>query len=134
MRALAMYSWLVFLTVATSLSNVLSAEQLDGQLTLDQIRTKALSIKKEVESMRGNAVCANRSECRAIGYGAKPCGGPSGYLVYSTRDTNAALLESKVREFNAVVRELNVRRQLLSDCLFVSQPPVTCAQNKCVAN
>ena len=134
MKTLAMHSLLVFFIVATSLSNVLSAEQLDGDITIEQIRTKALSIKKEVESMRGNAVCVNRSECRAIGYGAKPCGGPSGYLVYSTRDTSAALLESKVREFNAVVRELNVRRAAVSDCLFVSQPSVTCAQNRCVTN
>ena len=42
----------------------------------------------------GPATCSSTDECKTIGIGAKACGGPGGYLAWSTRDTDADKVRS----------------------------------------
>ena len=44
----------------------------------------------------GAARCENVAQCRSIGIGAKPCGGPWDYLIYSILDTDVKLLNERV--------------------------------------
>src|SRR5204862_7021483 len=48
--------------------------------TLDQYRSELQGLRTEIQGIVGDAACTYDSECKAIGYGSQPCGGPSSYL------------------------------------------------------
>jgi len=123
---------LLLLLEAICLKPSFSTENNLGRLTIEELRNKVLPLDREIKAIIGAAVCANDNECRVIGYGAKPCGGPGGYLSYSVISTNVTLLEQKVSEFNALGRELNLRTGIASDCAVVPKPGVSCIENRCV--
>ena len=71
-------------------------------------------------------------ECRALPFGAKPCGGPWEYLIYSTTDTDTLKIEEKVDAYNEWNRVLNSRYGYISDCGIAAEPQLLCLNGKCV--
>ena len=86
-------------------------------------------IKVEVGTCRAESV----DECRAIAFGAKPCGGPWRYLIYSTATSNEDRLRKLVAEYNALERKLNAEEGRASDCRAVGPPKVALSRGICVA-
>ena len=78
-------------------------------------------------------MCGDEFECRYIAFGAKPCGGPWEYLIYTTSiDTEE--LELLVTEFNAQEANYNETCGAISDCAVALEPTgFTCEDNQCVA-
>ena len=99
--------------------------------TLDHYRSELQGLRSEIQGIVGDAACTHDSECKAIGYGSKPCGGPSSYLPYSVKNTDVPLLEGKVRQFDALQRAYQEKVRIVSDCRLVPKPVVTCEQNRC---
>ena len=99
--------------------------------TLDQYRSELQGLRTEIQGIVGDAACTYDSECKAIGYGSKPCGGPRSYLPYSVKNTDVPLLEGKVRQFNALQRAYQEKVRIFSDCMMVPKPVVTCEQERC---
>ncbi|MDG1730106.1 MAG: hypothetical protein P8K68_00050 [Algibacter sp.] len=90
-------------------------------------------LKAEIENLARASICGDTFECKFIAFGSKPCGGPWGYLVYSTSiDTEA--LKKKVDTYNSKEASFNTRWDIVSDCA-VANPPVSvnCENNACVA-
>lgn len=123
----------MFFLAAICFNHSFSAEKSVAPTTLEELRKKVLPLDREVKAIIGDAVCASDNECRLIGYGAKPCGGPGRYLPYSIKSTNVVSLEEKVKEFNALGRELNLRAGIASDCMLTPKPRVSCIEGRCVA-
>jgi hypothetical protein len=80
----------------------------------------------------GSAPCSGDGECRHIAFGAKPCGGPWRYLVYSTRNVDPDLLADIVSRHNAVNAVFNRRWRAISDCSLPPVPRAGCALGSCV--
>ena len=99
--------------------------------TLDQYRSELQGLRTEIQGIVGDAACTYDSECNAIGYGSKPRGGPSSYLLYSVNNTDVPLLEGKVQQFNALQRAYQGKLRIFSDCMVVPKPVVTCEQERC---
>lgn len=76
--------------------------------------------------------CSNPEDWSFAGIGAKPCGGPSGYIAYSNEiDTNEFL--DKLQKYNAAVRKHNEENGLISDCALVNPPKsIRCEDGKAV--
>jgi len=110
-----------------------SAQAEEGSRALDQDREKLMHLDQSVRGIIGDAACTDNTDCRLMGYGSKPCGGPAGYVAYSIKGTNVALLEEKVLEFNALALELDRRTGTVSDCTLASKPEVKCVQGRCFA-
>lgn len=89
--------------------------------------------KKAIEDLAATSVCNEAFTCEAIAFGSKPCGGPTGYLVYST-SIDIEKLEKIVFEYNKSEADYNSKWGVISDCALVT-PPATlkCENNKCVA-
>jgi hypothetical protein len=64
------------------------------------------------------------SSCKAAPIGAKPCGGPWSYLVYSSSSTNEPRLLSLISKYDARQAYLNRKHGAVSDCAYVSAPRV----------
>lgn len=62
------------------------------------------------------------SECKVVPYGAKACGGPRGFLVYSASSTDEKKLQSLTAEFSRLEAEKNKEEGSMSDCSITPEP------------
>ena len=120
----------IALLVAVACVAIPRSEAADER-TLDQYRSELHGLRTEIQGIVGDAACTHDSECKAIGYGSKPCGGPSSYLAYWVKNTDVPLLEGKVQQFNALQRAYQGKLRIFSDCMVVPKPVVACEQKKC---
>jgi hypothetical protein len=90
-------------------------------------------LRAEVMRLIGDASCNDVSQCRTIAFGAKPCGGPWQYLVYSTAITDSTALAAAVARYNAREAEINRAEGRMSDCAFVAPPNLARVNGRCVA-
>jgi len=87
----------------------------------------------EIRHLIGDAAAQDSTDCHTIGYGDKPCGGPWGYLVYSSRGIDEAQLERLVGEYNEANENYNRAAGIGSDCDAGPPPPrVGCIDGRCV--
>ncbi|MFW6040036.1 MAG: hypothetical protein ACOC9N_03055, partial [Gemmatimonadota bacterium] len=73
------------------------------------------------------------ASCRAIPFGAKPCGGPWTYLIFSVERTDSAELASLVERYNAAERRLNELEGRMSDCSVPTRPTLDVRDGRCTA-
>ena len=90
------------------------------------------ALKTEVLLLVGEADCSEIGACRSLPLGAKPCGGPWEYLIYSTTNSDTLRIKEKVEEYNEWNRVLNSRYGYVSDCGIVEEPQLLCLNGKCV--
>lgn len=86
---------------------------------------------RELRAVVGPAACSSDSECRTLPVGAKACGGPAGYLAWSTRDTDEQKLQAlAARQADAQRRE-NRAASMRSNCAVVTDPGAVCLASRC---
>ena len=95
--------------------------------TAERLQELSTMIVKEI----GTPTADEPSQCKLIAVGSKPCGGPAGYLVYSTTKSNEAKLKQMVAEFNQLAQQFNQERKLMSDCMLVTEPKMEFADGLC---
>ncbi len=89
------------------------------------------SLRTAVHRLVAEPVCESVQDCRAVAFGAKPCGGPWTYLVYSVRATDSTRLARAVARYNQREEELNREEGRMSDCAFVTEPELECRAGRC---
>ena len=91
------------------------------------------ALKTEIENLANTSICDDGFECQFIAFGSKPCGGPAGYLIYST-SVDTEKLENLVLNYNEQHAEFNTKWGIVSDCSIVNPPSsINCENNVCVA-
>lgn len=65
--------------------------------------------------------------------GAKPCGGPWRYVVFSTATADSVRLVAAAAEHTVLEAEQNRRTGAVSDCRFVAAPTLSCSRGYCVS-
>ncbi len=119
------FAFSVFLTVSSCLSDDIPSEC--------QNRLNHLSdLKIEILDLMDTSVCGEEYECRYIGVGSKPCGGPWEFLFYTT-SIDTLELQSLVAAYNALEADYNENCDAVSNC-STPVPPVdfTCENNQCI--
>ncbi|HSK71734.1 MAG TPA: hypothetical protein VK892_08570 [Pyrinomonadaceae bacterium] len=94
-------------------------------------KDKLTKLKKAIDAQIGKPKAKRSAQCRVIAFGAKPCGGPRTYLVYSTLKTNESKLERLVNEYNSLEDKYNKENDLASDCMMVTEPEVALHNGMC---
>ena len=87
---------------------------------------------KVITDMIALPVCSTSMQCSSVALGAKPCGGPWRYLVYSDVNVNEPELQRRTAELFAFELEYNRRNGIASDCMWVGPPRPGCVDNVCV--
>ena len=105
----------------------------DSNPTMEYEENALMASKKIIEDLAATSVCNESTECKYIAFGSKPCGGPLGYLIYSTSiDVNT--LEQLVEEYNQNQADFNTKYGVFSDCTIVNPPSsLICENNTCIA-
>lgn len=82
----------------------------------------------------GPARCQSDAVCRSIGVGHKPCGGPAGYLAWSTESSRESELRARVAAHAQAEADAQARDGRVSNCMVTPDPGARCdlATQRCV--
>lgn len=124
-----MNNFFKLLAITLCLQNFSCMKQADN---VEIISAETLVAKKQkIVAYINNFPCSAAVGCKSIAFGAKPCGGPWEYLVYSNA-VNLTELQSMVADYNQTEASFNLQTGALSDCMAVSPPAkVGCINGKC---
>ncbi len=127
MRRIGITSLLALLAVAALAAGC----QGDPDEAGDLARLQAM--EAEIDDLIGDAACQGAGDCRAVAFGAKPCGGPWTYKVFAASQVDTVELLRLVAAYNKHNELLNERWGWMSDCMHVSEPGVDCLDGHCRA-
>jgi len=85
----------------------------------------------QLRAMGSDAACNSDQQCRTVPLGAKSCGGPEGYLAYSTARTDSARVAELAERYRKERSAANARSGMASDCRFIADPGAACVAGKC---
>lgn len=81
----------------------------------------------------GEARCSEPAQCRTVAVGHKACGGPSGYLVWSSaHNGDGARVQALAERHRELSRQEVLRSGQLSNCAMVTDPGAQCQAGRCV--
>ena len=79
-----------------------------------------------VQVLIADATCSSDTQCATIGVGAKACGGPEGYLAWSTARTDPGALRAAAQREADAARSEQSARGMVSNCSIASDPGAFC--------
>lgn len=123
MRRGLLLSTLLMATSACSMSE----ESMALSVAPSELATRLAAIK----AMIGDAAADDAAQCKMIGVGHKPCGGPAFYLPYSTRDVDERQLVQLITAYNQLAMQHNQQSGMISDCAIVPIPQVNYVDGFC---
>lgn len=134
-----LYRALLFGVVASLLSTACDRFPIGDIFNLDLGAKQEQKDRRQLRKMRaaideavGEAGCEDVEDCRFIALGAKPCGGPWEYLVYSVTQTDAVGLAEQVAAYNRFESQMNSKYGYASDCALPPEPQLGCVEGRCV--
>ena len=75
----------------------------------------------------GDAACDSDAQCRTLGVGAKACGGPEGYLAWSSKVNGQGTRLAAMAAAHSTEREReNERSGMRSNCAVTQDPGAVC--------
>lgn len=91
----------------------------------------SVRLGRELRAAIGPAACMADTQCRSLPVGAKACGGPAGYLAWSTQSGDAQRIAAlAAQQADAERREIEASG-LRSNCALVADPGVACVAGRC---
>lgn len=79
----------------------------------------------------GEAEADHLSQCSMLPIGAKPCGGPWGYLVFSSKISSETYLKKLINRYNELDAKRNIAEGRFSTCDFARIPDLVLDDGKC---
>jgi len=112
------------------IGSVLGCEQAENA---QEISAKHLEKQlAEIRSIINADTCSESGECRILAYGSKACGGPQGYLLFSS-NLDVEALTRMVEDYNKAEDDYNKKYNVISDCMLALPPnKLACENGKCV--
>lgn len=112
------------------LSFFASCEQAAGQ---QEITREELDRQfKGIEAFIAEGNCSSKDQCSFMPYGSKACGGPQGFLVFSTA-IDVDKLRTMVNDYTEAEKRYNNANGIMSDCSIPAEPQkLECKDGKCI--
>ncbi len=93
----------------------------------------AARLRQEIAAVVSDASwCRNIVNCRVVGLGARPCGGPEEYVAFSIWNNTGDELRNLVTEYNLLKEELILDSDVVGTCEALPKPNADCVQSRCV--
>jgi hypothetical protein len=97
------------------------------------LRDRMAALHQAISAEVGTPAADDVSQCGVIAFGAKACGGPQGYIVYSRKVSNEQRLESLADQYAQLEREWNHRNRVISTCSIAMPPTPVIVNGQCQA-
>lgn len=88
-------------------------------------------LDQELRSLIGPAACKTNEQCRTVPVGAKACGGPTGYMAWSTQGTDAGAVAALAKRQSEAHRREVEASGMRSNCSLVVDPGAACVAGQC---
>lgn len=98
---------------------------------ISQLATEIKQLEIQLKKAVADPACTQNSECKSIPVGAKACGGPLYYLIYSTNNTDHEKLTMLADAIKSKQRKHNMLTEATSDCAFLMPPALACIDEQC---
>jgi hypothetical protein len=95
----------------------------------DQMNLEEIAVY--INNYVGNAEADHSNQCQTVPIGAKPCGGPWGHLVFSTKTASKDVLSNLVERYNDLDEIRNKEEGRASTCDYATKPEVTLTAGTC---
>lgn len=92
---------------------------------------KAAELRAALSAEIGDAACDNDTQCRTVAVGYKACGGPAGYLAWSTKRSQDAKISDLARRQGEAEKSESAGNGLMSNCAVVIDPGAVCKSGRC---
>lgn len=89
------------------------------------------SLRTEIKELIADKSCSQSSDCKLIALGAKPCGGPDSYEVYSSVNTDEKKLSKLAKKLESLHKEYNKKNQIMGICMMEPEPSFSCKNSQC---
>lgn len=120
------------LALLTALAGLACAAD-GGKAPAGPASQSSAALRRQIDTLIGDAACDSDAQCRVIGIGARACGGPSSYRVWSSKRTSEQQLTELVqRQAQAERDELSASGRV-SDCRMLMAPQAFCRAGRCQA-
>jgi hypothetical protein len=80
-----------------------------------------MTLFNEIETLAYSVSCTNLDDWTFTAYGSKACGGPQGFIPYSTQIDTVAFLQM-VANYTEAEHQYNIRWSIISTCDLPNQP------------
>lgn len=90
-------------------------------------------LRRQIDVEIGEAEAGSVAACRVMPLGHKPCGGPAGYVAYSTEASDEGRLRALAERYTDLQRAWNEERGMMSDCAITPEPEPALEGGRCVA-
>lgn len=105
-----------------------SCSATNDALSKQDVNPDIFEMFAKIEEIASSVKCENASEWKYTSYGSKPCGGPQGYIAYSTSiDTDNFL--KLIEEHKIAEKKYNEEQGLVSDCSVPTEPTGVICEN-----
>jgi hypothetical protein len=85
------------------------------------------SLMRDIAAEIGDAACDTDSQCRTLGVGSKACGGPEGYVAWSSKVNDAGTRLKALAAAHSTERDReNERSGMRSNCSVTPDPGAVC--------
>ncbi|WP_404341588.1 hypothetical protein [Pseudoalteromonas mariniglutinosa] len=88
--------------------------------------------QQQLEQLITDPHCDNNSQCKVLAVGRRACGGPSSYIVYSTKMTIQDEVEKLAKHITTLESQYNTANNMMSICQHLTTPQAQCSNNNCV--
>jgi hypothetical protein len=84
-----------------------------------------------IRALVGSPTCTSDAQCHTLPLGAKSCGGPAGYIAWSSAKTQEAELRALGDSFKEQQQAANAASGMMSNCSVVPDPGAICKTGIC---
>ena len=84
-----------------------------------------------IRALAGTPACSSDAQCHSLPLGARACGGPESYLVWSSASTSQAEIEALGERYKEERRAANAASRRVSTCQFLMDPGAVCRAGTC---
>jgi hypothetical protein len=85
----------------------------------------------QIRALAKDASCSDSGQCRSLPLGALACGGPSGYLAYSTLHANEKQMNELAERYKAERQAAIAKSGEMSICRYLPDPGAVCVAGTC---
>ncbi|ARV15883.1 hypothetical protein [Polaribacter sp. SA4-12] len=116
------YAWRIVSLTESELvvKRELTAQEIDHRSLMD--------LFNEIQNLSYSVSCSDSGDWLFTAYGAKACGGPQGFIAYSSLIDTVSFLE-KIETYTQAEKDFNLKYGVVSDCSIPTAPISVECQN-----
>lgn len=95
------------------------------------LQSEMREIRLLMEQEAGDASAQRLEQCRVVPVGAKTCGGPQAFVIYSTAVSDERKLQELARQYTEAEEKYNRVAQVMSTCSYVIPPEIRLENGRC---